>query len=129
MQPKIKMDPWQKRMLKSVPKQDHKHMYKAFEDQSTLLHVYLRYSYPALSAVENLISMGFDVNKPDENDLTPLLIAARNGRTPYEVFELLIDSGADVNYLKYGVESVLKIYLRKQKLRPKVIKLILDHGF
>lgn len=112
-------------MLKSVPKQDQKHIFKAFADQSTLLHVYLRYSRPTLSAVKTLISKGFDVNKLDGNNMSPLYIAAKNGRTPYEVFKLLIDSGAYTDYERCVGESALKIYLRKQKLSPEIIKLLL----
>ena len=48
-----------------------------------------------IKTVKALLDKGADVNVKDNSGSTPLIYAARNGRT--EVLKALIDKGADVN--------------------------------
>ena len=79
-----------------------------------------------INEIQNLIDTGADVNEPDENGFTPLMIAA-NGRNP-ETVKALIKAGANVNSVfKYG-ETPLMQAVRGWCANPEIVKILLNAG-
>lgn len=78
-----------------------------------------------ISAIQNLIDKNENINEPDEDGFTPLMIAAE-GQNP-EIVNMLINAGADVNArYKYG-ETPLMFALGWGK-NQDVIKALIDGG-
>ena len=82
-------------------------------------------------AVEYIISLpGCDVNHRDLSGRTMLHLAAHRLNCPVQVFEMLIDKGADVNAISNAYYSVLGLYLsRNTPHNPKIVKCLLKAGF
>lgn len=74
-------------------------------------------------AVKLLMNMGYDVNAPDGDGYTPLMLAAREGYGP--MCELLISYGARCDLQTSKGETVL-LLARKNSLKNEAIKVILD---
>lgn len=68
-----------------------------------------------------LLSLNADLNKPDGNDMTPLMVACSNGQAKGSKIALkLIESGANVNYVRKEDEmTALKFAVGSCK--PEVI--------
>ena len=67
-----------------------------------------------------------DLNKvySSEAELTPLMLACR--REHLEMIKLLIEKGADVNFLIRSYKSALRLAVEEKKL--DVVKLLVEHG-
>lgn len=99
------------------------------EDPNKILPAYLRWSTPDFKVVRDLLALGCDVNYKDEANKTPLYYSAKNESTPYVVFKLLIDAGANVNAASNYEDCCLTAYLGRQQVCTDVVQLILDSGF
>lgn len=84
--------------MQTVPKKDRNRFTAHLKSPHTLLHLYLQHSHPSFLVTLNLLSHDCNVNSV-QDDNTPLLVAAKNSRTPFDVFKLLLDAGADPNYI------------------------------
>ena len=79
-----------------------------------------------INEIRNLIDTGANVNEPDENGFTPVMIAA-NGQNP-EILKTLIKAGADVGAIfKYG-ETPLMQAARGWCANPEIVKILLNAG-
>ena len=78
--------------------------------------------------VNYLLSVSADINKPDGNDMTPLMVACSNGQVKGSKIALrLIESGADVNYIREDDEmTALKFAVGSCK--PEVIEALVHTG-
>ncbi len=56
-----------------------------------------------IKLVKELIEQGYDINKPDVNGDTALILAAYEGKTA--ILKLLLESGADVSVLDPGMKA------------------------
>ena len=64
-----------------------------------------------VNALQRMISEKRDLNRPDEDGFTPLMVAAE-GKSP-EIVNLLVDNGADVNAKNKIGQTTLIIALEK----------------
>ena len=78
--------------------------------------------------VDYLLSLNADINKPDGNDMTPLMVACSNGQVKGSKIALkLIESGANVNYVRKDDEmTALKFAVGSCKI--EVIRRLIDSG-
>ena len=78
--------------------------------------------------VDYLLSLNADINKPDGNDMTPLMVACSNGQVKGSKIALkLIESGANVNYVREEDEmTALKFAVGSCK--PEVIEALVQGG-
>ena len=72
-----------------------------------------------------LLDCGADVNAQDENNWTPLYLAAWNGRVDFS--EMLLDHGAAVNALT-DYNGKTPLYKASEKGHVDVVRLLLEHG-
>ena len=79
-----------------------------------------------IKEIQHLIDTGTDVNEPDENGFTPLMIAA-NGRNP-ETVKTLIKAGANVNAVFRSGETPLMQAVRGWCANPEIVKILLNAG-
>lgn len=77
-----------------------------------------------LDAVKLLTNRGYNVNTPDVNGNTPLMLAAREGHA--HVCELLISCGADGNIRNTKGETALSLARKSGALKNNAENLILD---
>ncbi|XP_039041630.1 ankyrin repeat domain-containing protein 17-like isoform X2 [Hibiscus syriacus] len=86
------------------------------------LHCAARYG--DLDAVTLLTSRGYDVNVPDGDGCTPLMLAAREGHGP--MCELLISHGANCDFKNAKGETALSLAQKTIPLRNDAERVILD---
>lgn len=79
------------------------------------------------SKVESLINAGFDVNRRDEDGMTPLFPAAKNGKSTPAIVRLLVKAGCDVNLQDKAGETAL-LYSIDPGGALENIKALLDAG-
>jgi ankyrin repeat protein len=77
--------------------------------------------------VQSLIKAGFDVNGRDEDGMTPLFAAARNGKATPAIIALLVSAGCDVNARDKVGETAL-LYAIDPGGDTENIKALLDAG-
>ncbi|KAF5197858.1 Ankyrin repeat domain-containing protein [Thalictrum thalictroides] len=77
-----------------------------------------------LSAVQLLIDRGYDVNVPDQDDYTPLMLAAKEGH--YSMCELLISCGARCDVKTARGETALSLARNSKNARVNTERVILD---
>lgn len=79
--------------------------------------------------ITQAINDGADVNKPDENGWTPLMLAAYSGNK--DIVKLLIDKGASINMKNtVGITPLLAAttFPASRKYAVEVVKLLLENG-
>lgn len=69
---------------------------------------------PSTDAFEFLVKNGGDVNEQDERGRTPLFYAVNNSNLDFSVIELLIKSGATINYSDSAGTSLFSEAVRGQ---------------
>ena len=74
---------------------------------------------------QHLINAGFNVNVQDENDMTPLMIASQAGQV--EIVELLIKSGADVNFQNSSCDTAFIYAFNDWPVKCQVMQMLLKH--
>ncbi|MBO4520093.1 MAG: ankyrin repeat domain-containing protein [Alphaproteobacteria bacterium] len=79
-----------------------------------------------IKAVQNLINSGADVNEPDENGFTPLMIATTGQNR--KIVKALIKAGANVNEPLKNGETPLMHAVAKWCADPKIIKILINAG-
>lgn len=77
-----------------------------------------------VTAVQNLLNAGIDVNTREHEGETPLMYAAVAGKT--EVLKLLLDRGADINAVSSNNETALARAVGVNQY--DAVKLLLDRG-
>jgi ankyrin repeat protein len=75
-------------------------------------------------ALRLFIEAGMDVNKPDENGFTPLMIASWYGNA--DVAKLLIERGANLNAIMDDGRSALQI--AKEHQHPNIVEMLSKGG-
>ena len=75
-------------------------------------------------AVRLFIEAGMDVNKPDENGFTPLMVASWNGNA--DVAKLLLEKGAGLNAVLPDGRSALQI--AKERQHPNIVEMLSKGG-
>jgi len=77
-------------------------------------------------AVQDLINSGADVNEPDENGFTPLIIATIK-QNP-KIIKALIKAGANVNIVCKNGKTPLMHAATKWYANPQIVKVLLKAG-
>jgi ankyrin repeat protein len=77
-----------------------------------------------VKAIRNYVKMGADVNSPDEDGWTPVLIAAQYGHV--HVIRALAEHGADLN--TPNNDGTTPVYIAAQEGHVEVIKVLVKHG-
>ena len=93
------------------------------QDSSTL-SIFRAASDGNVTAVQNLLNAGTDVNAREHEGETPLMYAAVAGKT--EVVKLLLDRGADINATSSNHETALARAVGIKQY--DTVKLLLDRG-
>ena len=78
-----------------------------------------------LKLIGELLNQGVDPNTKDETFTTPLLYAAQNGDR--EIVELLIQSGADINYSNQP-HLITPLMIAAAKNQIEVVKILIAAG-
>ena len=71
-----------------------------------------------------LVEHGADVNQPDNDGFTPLLMGSQNGHLP--VVQYLVENGADVNQTRN--DGVTPLYISSQKGHVLVVQYLVENG-
>ena len=79
-----------------------------------------------IKAVQDLINGGANVNEPDENGFTPLMIAV--GKQNPKIVKALINAGANVNVVCKNGETPLMHVATKLCANPQIVKILLKAG-
>ncbi len=95
------------------------------KDGFTLLHFAASSSYPA--TVKFFLDKGIDVNVKDDDNNSPISIAAEYSDNP-EVLQTLIDAGADIHVTPRDGETLL-ISAAGRNPNPEITKFLLNLGF
>jgi ankyrin repeat protein len=100
------------------------------------LHIALKFNNDLNSEyhkiIKYLIEKNIEINSYDENEVTPLFIAA--AKNDLEIFNLLLDKGANINTKTTSHKNILHYmisspeYFRISKNDDKILKLIIDKG-
>jgi len=77
-----------------------------------------------LNQVKELISQGYDINLPDKNGDTALILAAYEGKT--EILKLLLEAGADVTVLDPGMKATA-LHAAAYAGRTEAAKLLIEY--
>ncbi|MBO5038823.1 MAG: ankyrin repeat domain-containing protein [Alphaproteobacteria bacterium] len=72
----------------------------------------------------DMVVLGYDIDEPDSDGFTPLMIASALGKTHFVRF--LVDNGADVNRCSYN--GVTSLHRAAQAGNNDVIDILLDAG-
>ncbi|KAK0587176.1 hypothetical protein LWI29_018702 [Acer saccharum] len=68
-----------------------------------------------LTAIGQLLKMGFDVNSVDENKYSPLMLAAKDGHT--DACKILLQRGADCGSANFRGETALSLARKSSKCK------------
>lgn len=77
-----------------------------------------------INQVKELIQQGYDINKPDVNGDTALILAAYEGKT--DVLKLLLEAGADVTVLDPGMKATA-LHAAAYAGRTESAKLLIEY--
>lgn len=73
--------------------------------------------------IKALLSKGADINLPDENGLTPLIVAASEGK--FDAVKLLLENEADIDQEERN--GVTALMVASAQGHPKIVQLLLDN--
>lgn len=76
-----------------------------------------------IKQVRELIQQGYDINKPDSNGDTALILAAYEGKN--EILKLLLEAGADVSVLDPGMKATA-LHAAAYAGRTEAAKLLIE---
>lgn len=98
---------------------------------SNLLIEYFTFAKPVnYTVVKQILDAKVPVNHLCGGGRSALLWACMNKTTPREVYQLLLDEGADVNVIDEDKETVMRRYLVKQyPYDANVIKMFIRAGY
>jgi len=98
----------------------------AFHDETTPLCVAAGYGRDKL--VELLLAAGANVNVPGRPDMTPLMHAcSEGGKKGSKVALMLIQAGADVNYVRQD-DGMTALKFAAKGCSPEVLQALIDYG-
>ena len=91
----------------------------------TLLHTTICYA-TSIKIVDLLVQYGADVEKQSEGGQTALLMALFEDQ--YEMAKVLIENGANVNFINFNSDGQSPLHLAATKNDPSLTKMLIDHG-
>jgi len=74
--------------------------------------------------IRELLAEGAPIETPDENQKTPVMLAAESGR--WDAFKALVDAGANLHHLALTQTDLLECAAAGGNV--EIIKFLLDHG-